>query len=79
MCSSDLKEENLAEEDSCPEEDGKEEMFDVIQVESGDICHGTILIINQQVRGMQMWLREIQNHYNIWRKKNPLKKVNHCY
>lgn len=44
--------ENLTEEDLHPEEEFEEEMFGVTHVENGDMCHGTVLIINQQVRGM---------------------------
>lgn len=50
--------ENLTEEYLYPKDEDEEEIFDVIHVENGDICHGTILIINQQVRGMRMWLRQ---------------------
>lgn len=46
------KGENLTEEDLHREEETKEEMFGVTNVENGDMCHGTILIINQQVKGM---------------------------
>jgi len=57
--------ENLAEEDLCPEEEGKEEIFGVIHVENGDTCHGTILITNSQVIGLRMWLRQSQNHLDL--------------
>lgn len=39
-------EENLIEEDLCPKEEADEEIFGVIHVENGDMCHGTVLIIN---------------------------------
>lgn len=42
----------LIEEDLCQEEEAKEEIFSVTLVENWDMCRGTILIINQQVRGM---------------------------
>eukprot|EP00253_Pinus_taeda_P035035 PITA_35035 len=70
--------ENLTEEDFHLEEEAKEEMFGVTHVENGDMCHGTALIINQQVRGMRMWLRQSQNHLNLWKRKNPLKQENPC-
>ena len=54
------KEENLVEEYLHPEEEVEEDIFGVIHVENGDMCHGTVLIINQQVRGIQMWLRQSQ-------------------
>lgn len=36
----------LTEEDSCPEEEGEEEMLDVIPVDNGGTCCGTVLITN---------------------------------
>jgi len=45
---------NLVEGDSRPEEEGEEEMLGVIPVENGDTCRGTVLITNQQARGVQM-------------------------
>ena len=50
-------EETLGEGDLHQEEEVEEEIFGVIHVDNGDICCGTVLIINQQVRGMRMWLR----------------------
>ena len=57
---------SLVEEDSRLEEEGEEEMLGVIPVENGDICRGTVLITSQQARGVQMWLRQSQNHLDLW-------------
>ena len=56
---------NLVEGDSHPDEEGEEEMLGVIPVENGDICRGTVLITNQQARGVQMWLRQRRNHLDL--------------
>ena len=45
---------NLVEEDSRPEEEGEEEMLGVILVDNGDTCRRTVLIKNQQARGVKM-------------------------
>lgn len=37
---------NLVEEDSHPEEEREEEMLDVVPMENGDACRGTVLIKN---------------------------------
>lgn len=73
------KGENLTEEYLCPKEEDEEEMFGVIPMENGDICHETVLITNQQVRRVQMWLRQRQNHLDLWKSNNPVKKVNQYY
>eukprot|EP00253_Pinus_taeda_P019547 PITA_19547 len=50
------KEGILIEEDLHPEEEVEEEIFSATHVENGDMCCGVVLIINQQVRIMRMWL-----------------------
>jgi len=46
------KEEILAAEDSCPEAEGEEEMYDVTYVVNGDIYNGISLIRDQQTSAM---------------------------
>ena len=46
------REETLIEEDLHPEEEAEEEIFGDIHVVNGDMDHGTVLIIKQQVIGM---------------------------
>lgn len=46
------REETLVKEYLHPEEEVEEEKFDVIHVENGDMDHGTVLIIKQQISRM---------------------------
>ena len=63
----------LIEEDFHPEEEAKVKIFGATHVDNGDMCHGIVLIINKQVRGMRMWLRQSHNHLDLWKRKKPLK------
>ena len=46
------REETLVEEGLYPEIEAEEEIFGVLHVMSGDVGHGIILIISQQLREM---------------------------